>query len=107
MSKQLSYAVVAGVVVAQLGWIDPLFVPLVIVAPIVTGAVAASRGMRLVPIAVGWAAVGITMLVEDWVINHEDRLFHLVLTVIMVGLVSAAWWVTSLVAGRRRADATA
>ncbi len=73
--------------------------------PIVAGAVAASRGIRLAPVAVAWVAVGITMFVEDWVVNNEDRVFHAVLTVVMVGLAAAAWGVTFRIGSRRRVDA--
>lgn len=106
MSKQLAYAALAGIAIAQLGWIDPLFIPLVLAGPIITGAVAATRGIRLTSVAVAWAAVGITMLVEDWVINHEDVAFHAVVSVVMATLAALAWTITARL-GRRRADATA
>jgi hypothetical protein len=106
MSKQLAYAAIAGIAIAQLGWIDPLFIPLVLAGPIITGAVAATRGIRLPLVAVAWAAAGITMLVEDWVINHEDVAFHAALTVVMAALAAAAWTITARL-GRRRANATA
>jgi hypothetical protein len=105
MSRQLAYAAIAGIAIAQLGWIDPLFVPLALAGPIITGAVAATRGIRLPLVAVAWVAAGITMLVEDWAVNHEDVAFHAVLTVVMTALATAAWMITARLG--RRANATA
>ena len=62
------YAALLGQLVAQLGWIDALFIPLVLVAPPVTGAILASRRVRYAWVAVimpllagaGWGLVRIT-----------------------------------------------
>ena len=105
MSRQFAYAALAGTAIAQLGWIDPLFIPLVLAGPIIAGAGAASGGIRLPLVVVAWVATGITMLVEDWLINHEDVAFHAGLTVVMAALAAAAWTITARL-GRRRAVRT-
>jgi hypothetical protein len=104
MSRQLAYAGLAGVAIGQLAWIDPLFVPLIVAGPIITGALAATRGIRLRFVIAAWAAAGITMLVEDWVVNHEDVAFHAGLTVVMAALTAAAWVTTARI-GRHRVRA--
>jgi hypothetical protein len=83
--------VVAGLVVSALFWIDPLFIPLALLGPLVTGALTGwlGRGLRLVVLM--WIAAGLGALVSDFVINQEDVVFHLVLTVVMVGLAAGAW----------------
>ena len=98
----LIVAALAGQVVGQLGWFDALFVPLVVLGPILTGAVAAARGVRLAPVAVLWASAGLAMLWSDWVVNHEDRVFHLALAFVMAGLATLAWGVVSVAARSRR-----
>jgi hypothetical protein len=80
--------VVAGIAIAALAWIDPLFFPLSLLGPLLTGAVLGYRGIPFLAGAATWALAGILMLLSDWVINNEDQVFHLVLTVIMVGLVA-------------------
>lgn len=105
MSKQIAWAVVVGIAIGQLGWIDPLFIPLVVAGPIITGAVAATRRIPLGAVVACWGAAGLTMLVEDWIVNHEDVAFHAVLTVVM-GTLAAASWTTTAWVGRRREQAT-
>jgi hypothetical protein len=107
MSRQLASAVLVGLAIGALAWIDPIFVPLVLAGPIVTGALAASRGIRLSSVALAWAVAGVSMVVSDWIVNHEDVAFHAVLTVVMSALAAGAWALTSRVAGRRSLDAAA
>ena len=102
MSRQLAYAVLAGLVIGALAWIDPIFIPLVLAGPIVTGAVAASRGIRLTWAVLAWATAGVSMILSDWLVNHEDVAFHAALTVVMSALAAAAWAATSRVSARRR-----
>jgi len=90
-TSNLAYAAVLGQVLAQLGWVDQLFIPLVLAAPPLTGAVLASRRVRYAWVAVLWASVGIGMAWSDWVVNREDVLFHLTLAVIMPVLAAAGW----------------
>jgi hypothetical protein len=101
MTRPLALAIGTGLVIGLLAWIDPLFLPLVLAGPPISGAVAAVRGIALRWVALAWAAGGISMLVGDWILNSEDRAFHGVLTLIMVALASAGWWVAARLARRR------
>ena len=101
VSKQLTFVILAGLVIGALAWIDPIFIPLVLGGPIVTGAVAASRGIRLTWVALAWAIAGVSMILSDWVINHEDVAFHAALTFVMPALAAAAWAATGRLTGRR------
>lgn len=98
------YAVFA-VVVAGLYWIDPLFIPLALLGPIVTGAVAGRRG-TIGPAALVWFAAGVLGLASDWIVNQEDVGFHLVLAVWTAAVTLAVGSLTQFVA-RRRAVRTA
>lgn len=105
MRSPLVLSLVAGVAIGQLGWIDALFIPLVLAGPLATGAVAAARHVALRWIALTWLAAGITMLVGDEIVNHEDVLFHGVLSVVMAGLAAAGWsTVVLLTRGKRRVE---
>jgi hypothetical protein len=84
-------AVAAGLVVTALFWIDALFVPLALLGPPLSGAVAGWRRLPLPPICVAWLVAGLGAAISDEVVNHEDLAFHLVLTVVMVGLAAGAW----------------
>jgi hypothetical protein len=83
--------IVAGLVVSALFWIDTLFIPLALLGPIVTGAVAGWTGRGLRAIALLWLVAGVGAVVSDFVVNQEDVVFHLVLTVVMIGLAAGAW----------------
>lgn len=98
-------AVVAGVLISGLFWIDPLFVPLALVGPPVSGLLAAWRALPLRWIVVVWLVAGLGAVVSDFVVNQEDVVFHLVLTAIMVVLGAAAWWVGDRLMRRRLAVA--
>jgi hypothetical protein len=89
--RSVSIAVVAGLVIGALAWIDPLFIPLVLAGPVISGAVGAARGVPYRWIALAWAVAGVSMVISDWIANHEDRAFHAVLTVVMVGLAGTGW----------------
>ena len=98
-------AVLAGQVVAQLGWIDPLFLPLVLLGPVLTGAVAAARRLRFAWIAALWISAGLNMVVLDWVISQEDVVFHLGLTVVMTALAGTGFGLVLLATRGRRLPA--
>jgi hypothetical protein len=83
--------VVTGLVVSALFWIDPLFIPLALLGPIVTGAVAGWTGRGLRGVALLWLVAGLGAVVSDYVVNQEDVVFHLVLTAVMIGLAAGAW----------------
>jgi hypothetical protein len=92
-----------GFAIGQLGWIDPIFIPLVLAGPLAVGAFAAVRGLALRPVVVVWVVAGLTMLVSDWVVNHEDVAFHAIVTVLMAALASVGWWMGSRFDRRRLA----
>ena len=99
--RQWMTAVLLGLVVTTLFWIDPLFIPLALLGPLVVGATAGARGEQWLWVGVVWIVAGGGAVVSDYVVNQEDVVFHIVLTVIMVGLASLAWWVARAVRSRR------
>ena len=102
MNRGLLYAVATGAVVGALAWIDPIFIPLVLLGPLFTGALAGWRGWPLLRwVALAWALGGLVMTVSDWIVNEEDVAFHLALTVVMPALAAVAWYAGRF-AGRRR-----
>ncbi|GAB3787583.1 hypothetical protein [Nocardioides ungokensis] len=103
ITSNLVLAAVLGQLVAQLGWIDALFIPLVLAAPPVTGAILASRRVGYPWVAVLWASTGLGMAWSDWIVNHEDVMFHLALAVIMPLLAGIGWGAVRLT--RRRVPA--
>ena len=104
LTSHLVYAVILGQLVAQLGWIDPLFIPLVLAGPPLSGAILASNRVSYSWVAVLWASTGLGMLWTDWILNDEDVLFHLALAVVMPLLAGIGWGVVRL-SQRRRSPA--
>ena len=100
LTTKLLYAALLGQLVAQLGWIDPLFIPLVLAGPLLTGAILASRGVCYAWVAVLWASAGVGMAWSDWVVNQSDVVFHLALAVLMPLVAGIGWGVVRLT--RRR-----
>jgi hypothetical protein len=105
LTSRVLYAALLGVLVAQLGWIDPLFIPLVLAGPLITGAVLAHRRVRYTWVAALWASTGLAMALSDWVVNREDVLFHLALAVLMPLLAGIGFGVVRLTL-RRTSPAT-
>ena len=99
--KPAIFAVLAGVVLSAAAWIDPLFLPLVLAGPLVSGAVCGWLGQRLRWVVLAWVIAGLGMLVSDWIINNEDQIFHVVLTAVMAALASVGWLLGSAL-GRLR-----
>ena len=100
--SNLLVAVVLGQLVGLLGWIDPLFLPLVLLGPVVSGAAAAARGVTYPWIATVWLSAGTNMAWTDWVVNREDVAFHLVLAVVMPLLAALGYGVVRLAVRARR-----
>ena len=96
LTSKLLYAALLGQLVAQLGWIDPLFIPLVLAGPLLTGAILASRRVSYAWVAVLWASVRVGMAWSDWVVNQEDVVFHLALAVLMPLVAGIGWGVVRL-----------
>lgn len=97
-------AVVVGAVFSALFWIDALFIPLALLGPLVTGVTLRARSASLRWGLVAWAVAGIGAVVSDFVVNQEDVLFHVVLTLLMLGVVAAGW---ALAAGTSRLRSSA
>ena len=99
-------AIVLGQLVGLLGWIDPLFLVLVLAAPLISGGIAAVRRIPLLLVCVLWCSAGLNMLWTDWVVSREDVVFHLALAILMPALGAAGYGLVSL-ATRRRSKAVA
>ena len=93
-----------GVAITALFWVDPVFIPLALLGPLVFGVVGARRGLPWLWVAVVWLVAGLGAVSSDWVANQEDVAFHIALTAVMIGLASLAWWVTRAIGGRARED---
>lgn len=100
--SHLVTALVLGQLVGLLGWIDPVFFPLALAGPLVTGGVCAALGFRVAWPAVLWASAGVNMLWTDWLVNREDVVFHAGLAVVMAALATAGWGVVALARRLRR-----
>jgi mannitol-specific phosphotransferase system IIBC component len=98
---RLATAAAIGQVVGLLGWIDAIYIPFVLAAPIITGAIAGSKGVPYTLVAVAWASAGLCMLWTDWLVNREDVLFHMATAVVMPLLAGAGWLATRGFARRR------
>lgn len=105
--KSLVVAAVVGQLVGLLGWVDPLFVPLVLLGPVVAGAVTAARRTPYAWVAVLWCSAGVDMAWTDWLVNREDVVFHLALAVLMPLLAGLAYGVVRLASLTRRRDPVA
>ena len=102
LTSRILYAALFGQLVAQLGWIDPLFIPLVLVGPLATGAILAARRVTYAWVAVLWASTGLGMAWSDWLVNREDVVFHLALAVLMPVLAGIGWGAVRLSSRLRR-----
>ena len=98
---RLVTAAALGQVVGLLGWIDAIFIPFALAAPIVTGAIAGSKGVPYTLVAVFWASAGLCMLWTDWLVNQEDVLFHLATSIVMPMLAALGWMTTTWFSRRR------
>jgi hypothetical protein len=102
INASLIAAAVIGQFVGLLAWIDPLLFPLILLGPVVTGAVAAARRMSYAWIAILWVSAGVNMLVTDGIINNEDYAFHAGVTVLMVLLAGLGFGVVKLAIRNRQ-----
>ena len=105
LTSNVTYALILGQLVSILGWIDPLFIPLVLAGPLLSGAILAYLDVSYAWVAALWASTGFGMMWMDWVINREDVAFHLVLAVIMPLLAGIGWGAVRLTQ-RRNSPAT-
>jgi len=91
VGRTLASPVLVGACISALFWIDPLFIPLVLLGPPTTGALARVRRLPLSWIVKVWFVAGMGAAISDWLINRSDVVFHLVLTAFVVGLAAGAW----------------
>ena len=97
--------VVLAVIFSQLAWIDPLFIPLVLLGPIVTGIVFAVQARRARDAALTWGLAGLLMLISDFVVNHEDVGFHAGIAVVTAAIAAGACAGVGAMRKRRRVPA--
>jgi hypothetical protein len=102
VTSSLFVAAVIGQLIGLLGWIDPLLIPLVVLGPVISGAVAAARQISYTWMAVLWCSAGLNMMWMDWLVNHEDVVFHLALSVVMPLLAGIGFGVVRLATRVRR-----
>lgn len=76
--------------IAALAWVDSVYIPMILLGPLLTGLVIGLRGAAWRPAAAAWAIAGLLTLVVDLAINGEDVAFHAVVTVLTVALLRAA-----------------
>ena len=80
-----------GLIVTALFWIDPIFIPLALAGPLAWGALAGSQRLPWHwPVTVSLVA-GFGAVITDFVINHEDVVFHLAMTFTLCALAWSAW----------------
>jgi hypothetical protein len=107
MSRFTSNLVVAaalGHLAAPVAFIDPLFIPLILLGPIISGAIAATRRTPLRWIATVWISFGLSTIWTRWVfVAHDEVLFHLTITVVMTLLAGLGYEVTRFAGRSRRA----
>jgi hypothetical protein len=106
MNKRTVTIIAAAVAIAALAWIDPLFVPLVTLGPLVAGFAAGMAGVEIRTAAIPWFLGGLGMLVSDLVINNEDVLFHAVVALFTAAMAAGAAALGGMLR-RRRAPAGA
>jgi hypothetical protein len=94
-------AVVVGAIVSILFWIDPIFIPLALLGPLAIGGYAGVRRLPWLWAVTAVVVAGLGAVVSDWIVNHEDVVFHLLLTIVMYGLATLGWWLGGVVQSRR------
>jgi hypothetical protein len=102
--QQTAYVVLAAAAIFTLILFEPtgnLEFAVVLLGPLLTGLIMRLRGWPWKLGAAAWGLNGVTMLSYDWIINSEDRAFHIVLTVVMVALVALGAGVGRAIASAR------
>jgi hypothetical protein len=85
---QAAYVGLAAAAIFTLLLFEPtgnLEFAIVLLGPLLTGIVMRIRGWPWKLGAAAWGTNGLVMLSYDWIINNEDQIFHVVLTLVMVG----------------------
>lgn len=99
MPQKPAIVVAAALALSALFWIDALFIPLVVLGPILTGILAGPT--RLKAATAVWALAGFFALLSDWAINDEDQIFHLAVAAITAGLTYAVGSAANAIRARR------
>jgi hypothetical protein len=93
--RNVALIVIAAIAIEVLGYVMDLvpssggaWVLLVLGGPLVTGLVFGYLRKPWLLAAATWALAGILSLLTDWIVLNEDKVFHLVLTIVMVVLVA-------------------
>ena len=97
--------VLATVAIAALAWVDPIYIPMILFGPIVSGLVAGAKGVAPRVVAIPWFAAGIVTLIADLAINGEDVAFHAVVAVVTAGVAAGGCALARRVSGRAAATA--
>jgi hypothetical protein len=92
MSTRATRVALAAVAIGALAWVDPLFILLITLGPLVSGIVAGVYGVDSRTMALVWFLAGVLMLVSDLVINNEDVAFHAGVAVVTAAIAAGAAW---------------
>jgi hypothetical protein len=102
MNTRAINVTLAAVAIGALAWIDPLFVPLVLLGPVASGLVAGAYGVDSRTVALAWFAGCLLMLVSDVVLYNEDAAFHAVLAVFTAAVGAGSARLGRRIRGARR-----
>lgn len=102
--RTAAIVVVAGLAIWGLNFIPPfdneLWLPILLLGPLMTGVVMRLRGWPWQLGAASWALSAAITLFWDWFAFSEDRVFHLVLIIMLPALVALGaalgWGVAAL-----------
>jgi hypothetical protein len=90
--RTAAFVVVAALAIWALNFIPPfdnaLWMPTLLLGPLLTGFVMRLRGWPWPLGAASWALTAVISLFWDWLLFNEDQLFHLVLTMMLPALVA-------------------
>ena len=90
MNTRIITVSLAAIAIGALAWIDPLFIPLVTLGPLVSGVIAGAMGVEARTAALPWLFGGLLMLLSDLVINGEDVVFHALLALVTAAIAAGA-----------------
>jgi hypothetical protein len=90
--RTATFVVVGALAIFALNWIPPfdneLWLPTLLLGPLLTGIVMRLRGWPWRLGAASWALVGLISLFWDWIFYDNDKAFHVVLTITVAALVA-------------------
>jgi hypothetical protein len=101
MNTRTSAVIIAAVAIGALAWIDPVFIPLITLGPLVSGLVAGAYGVDSRTVALAWFLGGMLMLVSDLVVYNEDVAFHATVAVLTAAIAAGAAWIGRRIRGAR------